>query len=266
MGDIVNTLGSDWVMSMLLVACRVSALLLMTPVLHAVPVPTTVRVVLLLGISVGLSMPFAAHPVDLPEDVGGLVSAMLREAAVGATLGLGILMAFAGFNLAGRLLDVQVGFGLGQVFDPVTRTQVPVLTSIFTLFGVLLFFIVHGHHALLRGIAFSIERFPPGQDWALEAAAGPVLQQAAVLFTLGFALAAPVVTFLLLVEFALGILARNLPQANVFVLGMPIKLASGLLALSLWAAAMNGVTLRIYDEIYRTWTGVFQAMPEPERR
>nr|WP_227494206.1 flagellar biosynthetic protein FliR [Ramlibacter pallidus] len=254
-------MGLAWIATVLLVSARIAALFLMTPVLHAMPLPTSVRVLLALGLSVALALPFAGEGGSVP-DVGALAQSFLSELALGATLGLGILMAFSGFAVAGRLLDVQVGFGIGQVFDPVTRTQVPVLTSVFTLFGVLLFFLVDGHHALLRGIALSLERFPVGRPWPLAASAEPVIRQAAGLFTLGFALAAPVVMCVLLVEFALGVVARNLPQVNMFVLGIPVKIVVGLLALSFWASGMGQVTLRIYGEIYRTWTGLL-TLPSP---
>jgi flagellar biosynthetic protein FliR len=217
MSELFSAQGMPWITNVLLVSTRLSALLLMTPVLHAVPLPPTVRLLLVLGLSAALAMPLAATPPVL-SDLGGLLEAISRELAIGATLGLGVLMAFSGFALAGRLIDVQVGFGIAQVFDPLTRTQVPAITSAFSLAGVVFFFLVNGHHALLRGVAYSLRHFPAGQPWSLQDAAGPVLQQAAGLFTLGFALAAPIVLCLLLVEFALGVVARNLPQVNMLVL------------------------------------------------
>ncbi|HEY8358576.1 MAG TPA: flagellar biosynthetic protein FliR [Ramlibacter sp.] len=267
MTELVSLFDNAWVHRILLLSARISALFLMTPVLYAFPVPGVIRLLIGIGLAIALALPFSgtAAPGALPA--GTLVQALARELAVGATLGLGILMAFAGFAVAGRLIDVQVGFGIGQVFDPVSRTQVPILTSVFMLFGVLLFFLVDGHHALLRGIAYSLERFPLGQPWSVQAAAGPVLKQASGLFTLGFALAAPIVLSLLLVEFALGVISRNLPQMNMFVVGIPVKIVVGLLALSLWAAGLGSVSARAYAEIYRTWSGMFeQAAPSEGRR
>jgi flagellar biosynthetic protein FliR len=91
-----------------------------------------------------------------------------------------------------------------------------------------------------------------------------VLQQAAGLFTLGFALAAPIVLCLLLVEFALGVVARNLPQVNMLVLGVPVKGVAGLLVLSLWAGGMGEIASRIYGELYTTWARLFE-LPQGSR-
>jgi flagellar biosynthetic protein FliR len=217
-------------------------------------VPLLVRVLLAVGLAAVIALPLAGgNDAAVPRDLGALLHALLREAAVGATLGLGILMAFAGFALAGRLVDVQVGFGIAQVFDPTTRARMPVLSSIFALFAAVFFFLVNGHHALLRGIAYSVERFPVGHAGSLAGAAEPIAREAAALFALGFALAAPIVLGLLLVDFALGVVSRNLPQMNMLVLGVPVKIVAGLLALWAWAGTFGAPAGRLYASIYRTW-------------
>jgi flagellar biosynthetic protein FliR len=231
----------------------------MTPLLQAMPVPGTVRVVTVLGLSAAMALPLSGASTWEPRSLGDLLQALLGEAALGATLGLGILLAFAGFTLAGRLLDVQIGFGVAQVFDFVTRTHVPILTSVIGLVGVLLFFLANGHHALLRGVAFSVERFPVGSAWPGQAAIGPILRQASSLFALGFALAAPVVLCVFLVDVALGVIARNLPQINMLVLGIPVKILVGLLALSFWAGAMGSAANRLHAGLFRGWTELFQS-------
>lgn len=259
MAEIVLALGQGWIMTVLLLSVRIAAVLFLTPVLYAAAMPPMVRVLIVVGLACVIAMPFGAGPAAQPYDTGALVQAVLREAAVGGTLGLGILVAFAGFAVAGRLIDVQVGFGFAQVLDPVTRMQMPVLSATFGLFAAVLFFLVDGHHALMRGVAYSLERFPLGHAWSAEGAAEPLARQAAALFTLGFALAAPVVLALLLVEFALGVVSRNLPQMNMLALGIPVKILAGMLALSIWASGFGAPAGRLYAEIYKAWTGWFAA-------
>jgi flagellar biosynthesis protein FliR len=256
MDAIVSALGATWIFTVLLLSARIAALLLMTPLLYAASVPLLVRILMAMGLACVIALPFAGTPAVTPEDFGSLLQALLREATIGATLGLGVLMAFAGFALAGRLVDVQVGFGIAQVFDPLTHARVPVLSSVFALFAAVFFFLVNGHHALLRGIAYSVERFPVGRAWPAAGAAQAITHGAAALFTLGFALAAPVVLGLLLVDFALGVISRNLPQMNMLVLGVPVKIVAGLLALWAWASAFGAPAGRLYAGIYRTWTAL----------
>lgn len=253
MQQIVAALGEPWIAGVLLLATRIAALLLLTPVLYTVPVPATARLLITLGLACVIALPFQSQVAFAPAALGELVRAMLHEAAIGATLGLGVLTAFAGFALAGRIADVQIGFGVAQVFDPLTRTQLPILSSVFSLFAVVFFFAVNGHHALLRGIAYSVERIPVGSSASSLQAAEPIVRQMAALFALGFALAGPVVLALLLLELVLGVLSRGLPQLNMLVLGIPVKILAGLLVLSVWAGAMAGPAARLYAGIYQAW-------------
>jgi flagellar biosynthetic protein FliR len=259
MQGIVSLFGAGWITTVMLLATRIAAVLLLTPVLYAVRMPGAVRLLFVLAVAVVLALPFGNASGAAPADTGALLGAVLREAAIGATLGLGVLMAFAGFSLAGRLVDVQVGFGIAQVFDPLTRQRVPILSAVFGLLAALFFFLVDGHHALLRGIAYSLDRFPLGGAAGTPGAADAVVRQGAGLFALGFALVAPIVLGLLLVEFVLGVIARNLPQMNMLVMGVPAKILAGLLALSAWVLGFGAPARRLYEGIAQAWSAWFAA-------
>jgi flagellar biosynthetic protein FliR len=251
-------LGAAWLAFVVLLALRVAATFLLTPLFDAVALPALIRVLLAAALAIALAAGFPA-PTQAWMGWSSFVGAAAAELALGATLGLGIMLAFAAFSVAGQILDVQLGFGMAQIIDPVTQRPVPILTRAFERIGVLVFFLVNGHHALLRGLHYSVERFPVGAGWPLTASAAPVLKQAAALFGLGFALAAPVAFCILLVEFVLGVIGRNLPQMNMFVMGLPVKIVVGLVALSLWFSGIAGVMTRVYASIASTWTEVFVA-------
>ena len=243
-----------------LLSLRIATVLAMTPVLYAMPMPVRVRAIVVVALAValaaGLQQPFG---IAL-EGAASWIQAAFVELALGATLALGVLVAFAAISMAGNLLDVQIGFGLAQVFDPVSQRPSALLLSTFNYAAVLVFFFVDGHHALLRALAYSVEAFPLGAPWSLGAAAGAVLKQAGGLCSLGFALAAPVVFCILMVELALGVVSRNLPQINMLVLGIPTKIVVGLAALSLWFAGMGSTMNRVYASIYGTWASIFLAV------
>lgn len=259
MADLGSLLAQPWLVATLLLSVRIAAMLLLTPVLYALELPPLVRILVVLGLSAVIAAPLAGGQEAVFAARGVLLHAVLREAAVGATLGLGILLAFAGFSFAGRILDVQVGYGIGQVFDPLTRAHVPVLSSTFGVLSAVLFFAVNGHHALLRGVAYSVERFPLGGGASIADAMHPIAREAAGLFALGFALAAPVVMALFLVDLALAVVSRNVPQMNMLVMGIPVKIVAGLLALSIWAAALGSPSARLYAQIHATWAAWFAA-------
>lgn len=260
-----SALAQDGMVAAFLLSLRLGAVLLLTPLLYAMSMPATVRVLLVVGLSacLALGLPQASAPLGgLASAPGALIAAAFTELALGATMALSILAAFAAFSLAGRLLDVQIGFGMPQVLDPATSQPIPLVTSAFNQVAVVMFFLVNGHHALLRGVAYSLEKFPLGRPWPLEGAAPLVLKQVGGLFTLGLALAAPVVVCLLLVELALGVVSRNLPQINMFVIGIPVKIVVGVVALSFWFGGMGETMSRVYESIYRTWDAMF-SLPLP---
>lgn len=245
---------------------RLAVVLAMTPVLYAIPTPNRVRALLVIGLSWSLGQLLAPLPDVASYGMGGLLAAACTEVALGVLMALGVLLAFAAFSLAGNLLDVQIGFGIAQVFDPVGNKSAPLLVSAFNHVAVVGFFLIDGHHGLLRALAYSFEVFPAGGSWSLILSSGPVFKQVSAMFILGFALAAPVVFCILLVEFALGLIARNLPQINMLVLGIPAKIIVGFAVMSLWFAGMGGTMNRVYMGIFEMWGAVFlSASPYPHR-
>lgn len=261
--DWISSLGAalpnpGLVAAMFLVSLRLGALLLLTPILPA-SVPGPARVLIVIGLATGLALGLPGDDSELAAMAGPgpLLEAAMAELALGATLALGVFIAFAAISMAGRLIDLQIGFGMAQVFDPATQRQIPIITAAFNQLGVVVFFLVNGHHALLRGVAYTLDRFPPGRPWPVEAAGPMVVKQMAGLFSLGFALAAPVVVCLLLVELAMGVVARNLPQMNMFVIGIPVKIVVGLVLLSVWFSGLGDAMSRVYGFIFRSWEATF---------
>lgn len=257
---------SAWLATVFLLSLRVGASFAMSPLLSGRAIPGPARVLLVLGLSAALSLllPLQALPAGLLDNPGALYLAAFSELTLGASLGLGIQLAFAAISFAGRLLDVQVGFNMVQIFDPLSNVRASIIATAFDQLAVLLFFLLNIHHVLLRGLAWSLERFPVGGQWPLSAALVPLLKQVSAMLMLGFALAAPIVFCILLVELALGVMAHSLPQMNMLMIGLPIKIVVGLVALVLWAPEMGGMFSKIYESIYATWNQVLAvASPAP---
>ncbi|MFZ6721407.1 flagellar biosynthetic protein FliR [Undibacterium sp. Ji49W] len=259
----------DWIASInalniFFLSIRLAAVFVLSPILYSHTLPSIFRVTLILTISVVMSLGIdQGKEVSQPamgEGFDFIVLAAVREMALGATFALGIFISFATISIAGQILDIQIGFGMARIFDPLTRTQLPILTSAFNQLAVIYFFLLNGHHVLLRALALSLDYFPLGHAWSIEKLAVPVLKQVSGLFSLGFALAAPVVFTVLLIELVLGVVARNLPQMNMFVMGVPVKIITGLSALSFGLLAMSGLIIHIQELIFKTWGDMFSSV------
>lgn len=258
-------LSNDWLVTVTLLSIRVGAVFLFTPLLTVVNVPGPVRLLIAIGLAVGLASgvsgagALASNGSSNAEVLRGDVvfGRMLSEIAFGVTLAVAVHLTFAVFSLAGRILDIQIGFGLAQVFDPSTNAVVPVLTMMFNQASVIVFFLVDGHHMLMRGIAYSLRRFPLGTPWSPDTAVAPILAQAAEMLGLAFSLVSPIVFCILIVEFALALLSRSVPQMHMLSMGLPVKILIGLAVLSFWIVGNGAAMLRIFGTLYHAWDGWF---------
>lgn len=241
----------SWLYAVLLCSIRLGAVLSLSPVLGGFTLPAYVRVLLVMGLSALLVSGLGQGVPVLPPSLGGVVLQVLAELGVGAQLALAVHCAFAVFSMAGRLLDVQIGFGIGGVFDPATRSSSPLLGGILSLVAVVVFFSAGGLHLLIRGIAFSLQHVPLG-GYRLFSLEG-VVRQFGQVFSLGLQLCAPVVFCLFFVDVGLAVLSRNLPQMNVLVVGMPVKLLVGLGLLALSAVYMAPAFMRVFAAVFSFW-------------
>lgn len=245
----------------LLVSIRLGALLALAPPLGQGLVPWPARTAIVVALAAALSVNVHVDPGWLQAGAahpGALLSAAASEAALGAAMALGLQMASASVATGARLLDVQFGFGMGQVLDPATRRQQPVLSALFTRCAVLLFLLVDGHHAMLRGIVASLQALPPGTPWPIDSVGPLALQQGARMFALGAAFALPVAGMLLLTEIALGAIARSVPQINTFLIGMPVKILVGSTALVAWSMAAAPMMHAPFGAAIANWEGLWR--------
>lgn len=243
-----------WVSQVFLVAIRVGCVLMLSPVYSGLASFVTLRVLFTVALSLTL-VAGLGNPVAAPLAIGPFVMAAITEVAVGATLAFGVLAAFGAFAVAGKVLDIQSGFAMGNVYDPVTRSGAPIFATLLNLVGVAVFFAVDAHLALFRGLAFSLTQVAPGAGWAA-LSADAVLRQFGLMFTLGVALIIPVLLCLLLVEVALAVVSRVLPQMNVFIVGVPVKIVAALSIFALTVGVSKPAMERVFASIFHFWEQV----------
>lgn len=250
------TVDPAWAFCVFLISLRIGALFVLSPIWSVASVPAPFRVLLVLALSGLLVTATAAKASVLPSTFGAFMLACVSEVIVGAVLAFGVFSAFAVFSFAGKILDVQTGFGIGNVYDPVTHSQSPMLGAVLNLVAVAMFFAIDGHHMLLRGVAFSIKALPPGATIA-SLPFDAVVRQFGLMFVLSLALAAPVMFCLLLTEAGLAVVSRNLPQMNVFIVVVPLKIFVGLAMLAASVTYLGPVVAKVFGSIFTFWERFF---------
>lgn len=216
--------------SFLLVLARCAGLVLGAPLFGHLLVPLRGRVGLALVLAVALA-PVAASEVAVPPTLWTMAGLVVTESILGLTLGFLAQMIFAGVQLGGQVAGIQIGFGLANLIDPQSNAQSTVVAEWQQLMALLAFLALDVHHVLLRALVESFAVVPLG---AVALGAGVlrgVVMKAGEIFAIGMRIAAPVLIVLLLTNAALGVLARTIPQLNVFVVGFPVNVGVGLIVL-----------------------------------
>lgn len=241
----------------LLVSVRIGMVLFMTPLLGAAAIPTRIKVLALIVIStclaLGMRTPLAAALWTLP----GLLAGFINEAVWGGLLGFGVSTAFAAFLLGGRMLDLQMGFSVATLLDPASRALTPLLGLLLEMTGIAAFLAVDGHHMVLRALVASISSAPPGSS-PLGVPAAAVVSQFGLMFSLGVTLVGAAAAAVFLVDVSMSVVARLLPQANVFLLSMPVKIVAGLSVLAISAPFMRPALARIFNSMFTFWEALLR--------
>lgn len=202
---------------------RVAAFVTSTPFLNRrLPLPGRIAFVLVVALALAAPLP--------TTDFAGLLSLAVANIGIGLVIGFVTGVAFHAFFAAGAITDLLAGLGIGATFDPVTGAQASVYDRLFDLTAVMVFLVVGGDHLLIRALEASTRALP--LDGTVELSPrlqDVVLDQIGVLLIGALQIAAPAIAALFISELVLGVGARLLPQANVFLVGLPLKLLVGLL-------------------------------------
>ncbi len=192
-------------------------------------IPSQAKVWLAVTVAFLVFMISYRQPVQVAGSTAGYILQLLGEALIGCILGFLTQIVFAAFQLAGQLLDMQLGFGIVNVIDPQSGTQAPLFGNFFYLLALLCFFAVNGHYVLLSGIVQSYKLLPIGGGVKISGDFYDyIFGMAGDMFVVAFQLALPVLGVLWLCEVILGIIARTMPQMNIFIVSLPLNIGVGL--------------------------------------
>jgi flagellar biosynthetic protein FliR len=210
-----------------LIFCRVGTILLIAPIFGNRSVPVQVRVAFSLLVSLVLLPVVAAGVTALPDALPAFVTLAAREVFIGAVVGFGVLVVFNALQAAGNIIGLQMGFSLANVINPVTADHGSLIDQFYGLLAALIFLTMNGHHVLLVGIERTFELVPLDRLDAGLPTATVLLGWGREIFAVASRISLPVVAALLLADIALAVIARSVPQLNVFVVGMPAKVVAG---------------------------------------
>lgn len=232
-----------------LVFMRVTGVFLVSPIFGRQNLPVYYKI----GFSFFITLTVATSTaIAAPSGYGtaaGYAMLALREFAIGASVGFIPYMMFTAIYIAGQIIDMKIGFSMVSVLDPVSNIQIPVTANFYYILCMLMFITVNAHHMVILSISRSYGIIPLGSLNIDGDLIKTLLRLFSDVFVTGFRIAAPIVFTALLTDVALGIISKAMPQINVFMVGMPLKILVGLVIIIVTLPAMLYILGGLFNNI-----------------
>ncbi|NOU93418.1 flagellar type III secretion system protein FliR [Paenibacillus sp. LMG 31456] len=223
--------------------CRITSFFVVAPVFSAKNVPAHFKVGIAFFVTL-MAYTVTGTATTVPLDSLYLLT-VIREILVGICLGFIAYLFFTVVQIAGSFIDIQIGFGIANVIDPMTGASSPVIGNLKYMIAMLLFLSFNGHHLLLKAIIESYEWIPLSNDLFTRMYSGQIseflLKTFSTIFGISLQMASPLIVALFLTDIGLGLLTRVAPQFNIFVIGAPLKMIIGFILLILLFPAYQDV-------------------------
>ncbi len=218
---------------------RISALVMSMVGFSSRTIPTKVKLFLCLIITVAI-MP--AIPPAKVENLLAFSTAILlgQQVLIGIMLGFLTVMVMDTFTMAGQIIAMQSGLGFASLVDPASGMNVPAVGQFFLILATLLFWAMDGHLAYLQFVVASFETLPIPTDHLSSIKFREITEWGGWMFATALSLAIAPLTAMLLINFSFGVMTRAAPQLNIFAIGFPITMMSGLLIM--WLTFGNFLT------------------------
>ena len=217
----------------LFVLFRVGAMIIFVPILGSRQIPGAVKIGLMLFLSIAIFPLVQDRPIPEPKGLFDLSKFLM----VDLTIGLGIAyisrLIFAAVQVAGTVVDFQMGFGVVNVIDPQTDTQVSVTAQLQNILAIFIFLATDAHHYIFQAIVDSFFVINPFEINFASVTPEYMLHLFSATFTTAVKISAPIMAILFFLSVGLGLVARTVPQMNVFIVGFPLQIGIGLLMVGL---------------------------------
>jgi flagellar biosynthetic protein FliR len=228
----------------MLAFARIGAMVMLMPGLGEANIPVRIKlsIALLLTLII-LPLHRLAYHVDLQASLTPLLVLMVHEIVIGIVLGATARVTLSALQVAGSIIAQQMGLGFVTSVDPTQGQQGLLVGNFLTILGVTLLFATDSHHLVIAALNESYTIFSPGETMASGDVAALATRAFAAAFKIGLQLSAPFLVFGLVFNIGLGVLARLMPQMQVYFVGVPLSIFAGFLILGFVLAAMMGTFL-----------------------
>ncbi len=247
-----------WIAAFFFPLARIMGLIATAPVFNNAALPMRVKLIAGLAIALVVAPALPPLPQITPASWTGLLT-LLQQALIGIALGFTMRIVFAGVDLAGELIGLQMGLGFAVFYDPQNTSQMPIIAELVGLLALMIFLALNGHLMMLGLLAESFTLLPIGPAPLPAGGWETLLRWSATIFSMGLLISLPLIAALLIANIALGILTRAAPQLNLFAIGFPITLIAGFSMLALSMPYFAPTLERFFEQGYAAVSSVMTA-------
>jgi len=239
--------------NLFLIFVRILAVFMSTPIFNSRSIPTLAKIGLAGLLSIIflplLEIPSGAGLTVLPTNTLSLVLMIAQEVLVGVLIGFVTGLVFTTVSIAASMMSLQVGFRSANLFDPFINTPTSALEQFYTLLAIALFLNINGHHWFIQALARTFQVLPLGSFVLDQITIERLVMFTGEIFISATRIALPVMGTLLLTDLGLGLIARAVPQIQVFFLGLPVKIGLGLVTLAFTLVLTAPLIKQLFSEI-----------------
>lgn len=249
------------VQQFLLVFIRMSVFIVVCPAFSMKAIPPVLKVALSGGLALAVLSSFPEVPELYPTFT--FISLGIKEMMIGFAMGYVTLLYFTAVEMAGKFVDSQVGFSMGEMYDPNLGVTTSYYGRVYYWISICIFFLTNLHHALLRSLVLSYTWIPISQTSFTHFGTEGMVRLFGQIFGLAFQLAVPLIVVALLSEVVLALLSRTVPQINVLILGMPLKVLVSLIFFMLFLNPLIRNIGNMLPEMIQTMSQLLKSLSVP---
>ncbi|MCM1327884.1 MAG: flagellar biosynthetic protein FliR [Ruminococcus sp.] len=233
----------------LLVFARILCIFAFNPILSRRNIPTIAKIGISLFITYIVILVVQPEPIDAGTAAGVYLMMILRETFIGLVIGFITDLFFYSVQIAGEIMDMQSGLGMAKVFDPETNVQMSIMGSFISFMLYLYFFATNSHMSYIKLFVVSYDIIPMGEGGFNPDLGYSVAVYFSVLLGTVIKLAMPIIAAELILEFCMGVLMKSVPQIQIMVINIQLKVAFGFAILFLVAVPLS----EFIDGYLETW-------------
>jgi flagellar biosynthetic protein FliR len=250
----INNLLNDFVV-VLFIFLRVAAIFFVAPFFGNTTIPNTIRIFLSLIVAYIIFFSIKGFTFDINKGLLPLALYGIKEIVTGLIIGFSINLVFYGIAYAGLLIGFDMGLAMASAFDPSTQMESNILGQLLNFSALIVFLTINGHHYIVRAMDYSFHLVPIGAISINQSLLEILVKYSAGVFVLAVKIASPFIISFFLIQVAAGIIARVIPQMQVFFVVLPLQIIIGYLLL----AAFSPVVIYVIKTVLENYeNGLFE--------